>query len=264
MRTVICHYHIFKNAGTSFGHVLDASFGPRHLSFDGPFPFFTIDQEQLDRIILRKADAVAFSSHQIQLPVPVSGTYRVEAVLFLREPVLRLGSLWRFKRAAADGTLTAEAAGRMDFADWLDWSLDHPQEVTQVSNSQTRAVAAPFRGRAVPVRRTHGVEYDLAQARANLAGVVHLGRADHFDADLVRIAAGLSAAGLSLKVSGPVRLNATAAGASADGDTVAAQAARLLGSLPPRLADRVRAANAQDARLYAEAAARLEPFGKAA
>lgn len=106
MRTVIIHYHIYKNAGTSFDHVLSHNFGDRHELFDGPYPFFTIDQEQLDRIIMRRPQAVAFSSHQIMLPPPGSLDYRALAAIFVRNPFLRIASIYRFKRGPerADGT----------------------------------------------------------------------------------------------------------------------------------------------------------------
>ncbi|MBB1498721.1 hypothetical protein [Paracoccus sp. MC1862] len=106
MRTVILHYHIYKNAGTSFDHVLTHNFGDRHELFDGPYPFFTIDQDQLDRIIMRRPQAVAFSSHQILLPPPSSIGYRALAAIFLRNPFLRIASIYRFKRGPerADGT----------------------------------------------------------------------------------------------------------------------------------------------------------------
>jgi|GEM_PF-517306 len=106
MRTVILHYHIYKNAGTSFDHVLSHNFKGRHELFDGPYPFFTIDQEQLDRIIMRKSAAVAFSSHQIMLPPPSSLEYRALAAIIVRNPFLRIASIYRFKRGPerADGT----------------------------------------------------------------------------------------------------------------------------------------------------------------
>lgn len=106
MRTVILHYHIYKNAGTSFDHVLSHNFGARHELFDGPFSFFTIDQEQLDRIIMRRPQAVAFSSHQIVLPAPSSLEYRALAAIFVRNPFLRIASIYRFKRGPErpDGT----------------------------------------------------------------------------------------------------------------------------------------------------------------
>ena len=105
MRTVVLHYHIYKNAGTSFDHVLTHNFGDRHELFDGPYPFFTIDQEQLDRIIMRRPQAVAFSSHQIMLPPPSSLDYHALAAIFVRNPFLRIASIYRFKRGPerADG-----------------------------------------------------------------------------------------------------------------------------------------------------------------
>jgi len=38
-RNVLLHYHIFKNAGTTFERVLDENYGDRHMTFDGPFSF---------------------------------------------------------------------------------------------------------------------------------------------------------------------------------------------------------------------------------
>ncbi len=247
VRTVICHYHIFKNSGTSFDAILRHSFGDRHLSFDGPFPFFTIDQEQLDRIIARKTGAVAFSSHQILLPAPVSPAYRVLSVVFLRDPVLRAASIWRFKRQSADGTRTGDLAARLSFGDWVAASLDDPSEVVHVSNGQTRALAAPFRGRAVARRTADGVVYDLDLAQSNLSSAGHVARTEHFAADVARIAAGLAAEGLPLRLPPDLHLNAT----DRDADLPADRVARLLGSLPPPLADRLIAANRQDSALTA-------------
>jgi hypothetical protein len=247
VRTVLCHYHIFKNSGTSFDAILRHSFGDRHLSFDGPFPFFTIDQEQLDRIITRKTGAVAFSSHQILLPAPVSPAYRVLPVVFLRDPILRAASIWRFKRQSADGTRTGDLAARLSFADWIAASLDDPSEVVHVSNGQTRALAAPFRSRAVARRTGEGVVYDLDLALSNLGSATHVGRTEHFAADIDRIGAALAAEGLPLRLPPDLHLNAT----ERDAGTPADRVARVLGSLPPPLADRLIAANRQDNALLA-------------
>ena len=38
-RKVLVHYHIFKNAGTTFERVLDENYGDGHIKFDGPFSF---------------------------------------------------------------------------------------------------------------------------------------------------------------------------------------------------------------------------------
>ncbi len=262
MRSVLVHYPIYKNAGTSVGHVLSHSFGGRHLSFDGPFPFFTIDQEQLDRIITRKADAVAFSSHQIQLPAPVSPAYRVLAAVFLRHPVLRIASIWRFKRAQDDGTTTSAAARALGFAPWLVHCLSDPSEIVHVSNAQTRLLGAAFRARAVSRRGTAGMEYDLSRAEANLAGADLVGRADHFAEDVARFLPVLDAAGLPLSLPPDLHLNATAGDGGAGAPRARADA--LLRGLPPDLAGRLIAANAQDLALYAQAEARIAALAEAA
>ncbi|SDE42231.1 Sulfotransferase family protein [Paracoccus isoporae] len=254
MRTVIVHYHIYKNSGTSFEQVLDASFGDRHERFDGPYPFFTIDQDRLDQIITRRADAVAFSSHQTLLPVPTSLDYHVLAATFLRHPILRLGSIYRFKRGAADGTVTAQLATRHDFAGWVEASFEIRNELTHVSNPQTRYLAGVY-GRHAIVREEHSqLRYDLATARRNLAQVEMLGRTESFDADLRRFVGIAASHGLTLRIPEETRFNVTEEPAGSVEDRVEA----LLAQLPPALRSRLLKANAQDLTLYADATRLIE------
>jgi hypothetical protein len=259
MRDVICHYHIYKNAGTSFDHILQSNLGDRHLSFDGPFPFFTIDQEQLDRIILRKIDAVAFSSHQIQLPAPRSGVYRVHSVLFVRNPYLRAASIWRFKRTHPDGTETSARAAKLDFPAWVAACLDDPQEVSQISNAQTRLIGAAFRERAAARRMAGRMEYDLRRALDNLSGVTHVGRTETFAADATRIVARLNGFGFELQLPPDLHLNAT----SRDARPASERVSDVLAVLGPELADRLVAANDQDEAICAAVDTQLA-HGKAA
>ena len=58
MRHVICHYHIYKNSGTTFDHLLARNFGDRHVCFDGPFPYFTIGQKELAKQNYAKASQI--------------------------------------------------------------------------------------------------------------------------------------------------------------------------------------------------------------
>lgn len=254
MRTVICHYHIYKNSGTSFDDALTRSFGEGHLCFDGPFPYFAIDRIQLDRIICRNPGRRAFSSHQIRLPAPASLDYRVLAATFLRDPFLRVASIWRFKRAHADGTRTSELARQMDFSDWLEHALGDAQELTHVSNAQTRILGEDGTGRVLMRRAAGRMEYDLQQARANLRNVALLGRTDHYADDLARIARRLRAEGMDFSPPPPRRLNATD---HATG-TVEERVTALLADLPGPLAERFVAANDQDLALYDHATRLIE------
>ncbi|MDO5528440.1 MAG: sulfotransferase family 2 domain-containing protein, partial [Paracoccus sp. (in: a-proteobacteria)] len=244
-RTVIVHYHIYKNSGTSFDHVLTESFGDRHQLFDGPFPFFGIDQVQLDRIIRRRPAAVAFSSHQIMLPQPTSLHYRTLAAMFLRHPILRIGSVYRFKRAHADGTPTSAAAQKYDFADWLRHCFKTPGEAGHVSNAQTRHVSAPYMQTPLHQRHNGVLSYDLDTARRNLNSVEMLGRTEYFERDVRRFTRIAEAHGLSLQGPSEVRHNVTEHAEGSTEDRVAA----LLAELPDDLAQRLVAANAQDMAL---------------
>ncbi len=186
MRTVICHYHIYKNSGTSFDSLLTKNYGDRHICFDGPFPFFTIDQEQLARVIDRKVDVIAFSSHQIQLPVPASLDYLVLPVVFVRHPILRVLSIYKFKRQTFDGTTTSKAAQKMSFDEWVSYCFSDRQEITHVSNAQTRLLSAASRQRPLMRRKPYGMEYDIHQAMRNIENVQLLARTEFFNQDVWR------------------------------------------------------------------------------
>ena len=186
MRIVICHYHIYKNSGTSFDSLLARNFGDRHICFDGPFPFFTIDQEQLTRVIDRKDNLVAFSSHQIQLPPPASLDFLVLPVVFIRHPLLRVLSIYKFKRQTFDGTSTSTAAQEMSFKEWITHCFSNRQEITHISNAQTRLLGAVYRQRPLMRRKQYAMEYDVHQAVRNIENVRLLARTEYFNQDVAR------------------------------------------------------------------------------
>jgi len=186
MRAVICHYHIYKNSGTSFDALLSKNYGERHVCFDGPFPFFTIDQEQLARIIERKNNLIAFSSHQIQLPVPTSLDFLVLPVVFIRHPILRVQSIYKFKRQARDGTTLSRAAKDKSLEDWLKYCFSNQMEITHISNAQARLLGAVCRQRPLMRRNKYGMEYDIHQTIRNIESVRLLARTEYFNKDVGR------------------------------------------------------------------------------
>ncbi|WP_273501534.1 sulfotransferase family 2 domain-containing protein [Paracoccus sphaerophysae] len=286
MRTVIVHYHIYKNAGTSFDHVLQHNFGDRVELFDGPYPFFTIDQEQLDRIIQRRPAAVAFSSHQVILPAPSSLDYRTLSAIFVRNPFLRIASIYRFKRGPEtvdgvpigllpaedrvpalelaglapelayhiDTTATAEAARGHDFAGWVEHCLTTPAEAVHVSNAQTRFFASVHRQRPLIRRSVAGLVYDLAAAFRNLSAIELLGRTEHFETDVARFADILADHGITLALPEDTRKNVTQHHES----TISERVEALLAPLPAPLRERLQAANVQDVALYDRACQLIE------
>ncbi|MEM7259062.1 MAG: sulfotransferase family 2 domain-containing protein [Pseudomonadota bacterium] len=95
-RSVIVHYHIFKNAGTSVDHLLRKNFGERWGSFDGDSPGHIITTNELEAVIESSPDQVAFSSHQIVPPLPQVDA-DIYPIVFLRDPIDRIKSAYLFE-----------------------------------------------------------------------------------------------------------------------------------------------------------------------
>ncbi|MEP4699508.1 MAG: hypothetical protein ABJZ79_00005, partial [Parasphingorhabdus sp.] len=84
-RTILLHYHLFKNAGTSVDHILKANFGDRWVTRE----FLTNRQDNSAEVaawIEATPDAVAFSTHTAVGPIPDVPGVRVLSVMMLRDP----------------------------------------------------------------------------------------------------------------------------------------------------------------------------------
>jgi hypothetical protein len=106
MRTVILHYHLFKNAGTS----LDTAFKDNFIEDKGEwvtkeFPAHKpTNNEQVKKWIVENPQAKCFSSHTALFPVPVIENVRVIPVLFIRNPIDRIASAYSFEvKQGGDG-----------------------------------------------------------------------------------------------------------------------------------------------------------------
>jgi len=199
MRTVIVHYHIFKNSGTSFERLLDENFGDGHLLFDGPFRFSKIDQDELRKVILN-TDYQAYSSHQLNLPVPTLLEVDVEPVVFVRHPLLRLRSIYEFGRRSPETVRDGDSLADLDFAGWVRLSQRDGPGMAVLSNAQTRNLAGVYRQGALQRRMLDGsFEFDLAQARRNLDSVKLLARTEFFDRDVPRFEVLLEERGIEFR-----------------------------------------------------------------
>jgi len=95
-RSVLVHYHLFKNAGTSVERLLQQSFGSAWRSWDKPEPGAKICGLEMQEWLEKNPDVKAISSHQLIPPVP-SGDFHVIPIVFLREPLSRVRSAWLFE-----------------------------------------------------------------------------------------------------------------------------------------------------------------------
>ena len=188
MRNVIAHYHTYKNSGTSFDRILQSNYGEGHVSFDGPFPYMVISQREFHKIIANHPEAIAFSSHQIRLPVPASAQLNVLAVAFVRHPFLRIRSVYEFAKRREDPNPSDLWARELDFNGWLA-KMRSSRRMVNINNSQVEIYGGVYDAPASMVasgteQLGFWAEGDIAQAKRNLLTVPLLARTEFFDRDV--------------------------------------------------------------------------------
>ena len=194
-RTIICHYHIFKTAGTSFERVLRNNFGQRHLSFDGPKTSSMITQTELIKVINTHPNVASIYSHQITLPAPVSDQFLALPVVFVRHPILRIRSVFLHENRNASERLKSPMEG---FEAWFEELVaGHPNQL-QICNLQTNLLCREANSSPKGVNANGRPLYDLEAALSNLSEVSCIGRAECFDEDVASFIPTLASAGIEL------------------------------------------------------------------
>jgi hypothetical protein len=119
----LIHYHIFKNAGTSFEWALQQTFGPGFRQFDSKIPGGRILPRDIARLAKREPQLVAISSHQAMPPAPRILSRKVLTSILIRDPIARIGSIYSFERAQKTETPGAVKAKELDFKNYVEWRL---------------------------------------------------------------------------------------------------------------------------------------------
>ena len=95
-RTVVLHYHLFKNAGTSVDALLKRQFPRGWVTREFPSEP-EANARQLAAWLAEDDEAVAFSTHTGLLPPPVVPGLKVVPVIFVRHPLDRIASAYSFE-----------------------------------------------------------------------------------------------------------------------------------------------------------------------
>lgn len=174
-RTIILHYHLFKNAGTSLDRILQANFPDRWVTRE--FPRNGGNNTALVADWIRDTpDAVAFSSHTMMGPLPEVDGVRIVSVIFLRDPVARILSAYRFERRQQADTLGARLAKDHDLQGYVRSRLAIPGD-RQCRNFQTHRLAA-----FLP-----GPDPELDRAKRALGLLSLVGTVEDFAGSLARL-----------------------------------------------------------------------------
>lgn len=122
-RPLLIHYHIFKNAGTSFEWALQEAFGVAFRQYDSPDPAGLVAARDLVKLVKADAQLQAISSHQATPPAPRIPGRKVLTSMLIRDPIARIGSIYAFERSQDSDTRGARQAKRLNFKDYVEWRL---------------------------------------------------------------------------------------------------------------------------------------------
>lgn len=125
MKTIILHYHLFKNAGTS----LDAAFKENFSEKSGEwvtkeFPGNPAkNRAELKQWIIDNPQARCFSSHTAFFPVPQIEGVKIIPVVFVRHPIDRMASAYSFEKKQGGDSFGPTLARNTSVAGYIETRL---------------------------------------------------------------------------------------------------------------------------------------------
>ncbi len=174
-RTVLMHFHIFKNGGTSFDFALKREFGRRFAEFDGKRPMHAHCPEEVADYLQRHSQIRALSSHHFRFPLPQLGNAKILSALFLRHPLDRMHSIYRYERQQKSKSPGSLHAKKYDFPDYVRWRLGQGQANLLCNFHASILTCNPRQGRRIP---------DAELARKRLREVTILGTVERLEESL--------------------------------------------------------------------------------
>ena len=124
-RSVIIHFHMFKNAGSSVDTILERNFGKDWVEIEGPGNK-KLTPEMMVTYIKDHPNVKAISSHTAQVTLPKIPGVNIIPMFFFRHPIDRIQSAYNFERKQESDAPGAIKAKELDFPAYLAWRLSSP------------------------------------------------------------------------------------------------------------------------------------------
>lgn len=242
-RTIIFHYHLFKNAGTSLDASLQAAFPGRWVTKEFSHAEHEARREMHEWIESEK-DAICFSSHTAVLPAPAVLGLQVLPVIFLRQPIDRIASAYAFEATQTDENFGSALARNTSLAGYVETRLALNGD-PQCRNFHVWSLSRMF---------PHSEGSALQRAMKVLSALPFIGIVEEYETSLQRLERTIAAHGL-----GEVGLHSMRLNASRDhGKPMKERIADIRERLGERLFSKLLEANRDDLELY-EAAISSNP-----
>lgn len=178
-RTIIVHYHIFKNAGSSVDRLLQMAFGNGWASLEGPTPTSLLRPDDLSTFIRDRPEIVAVSSHLLRPPAPPG--VRVLPVVLIRHPLDRAFSVYSHLRRHHDGAATGTVAQQASFPQFVLWCLNNKTLGGMVITNYQVIHLSPASFRNGHIYHAIATENDLQHVIHYLSDFTCFGTVDLFD-----------------------------------------------------------------------------------
>lgn len=176
-RFVIVHYHIFKNGGSTMEAILEREFGAGFATLHGPEASSTLDGRELEEFLQRNPRVRVVSSHHLRYPKPAIRHMVIFDCCFVRHPLDRLDSVYRYSRGVDSEDYLSARARRMNSREFFRALIEEaPHLVSNVQVTQM-ACAGAF------TRPAHS--YDLERAVEIFLDMAMPGVVEMFDESLL-------------------------------------------------------------------------------
>jgi len=126
-RNVLVHFHIFKNGGTTFDFALKREFRRKFAEFDGNRPRYSHLPNEIAAYLTANSHVEALSSHHLRFPLPEVPELNLLPALFVRHPLDRMHSIYRYERKQRSSSPGSVNAKKSSFPDYVRWRLDQGQ-----------------------------------------------------------------------------------------------------------------------------------------
>ena len=127
---LLIHYHIFKNAGTSFKwSIIDALGEKAFASYDSSSPQGFISRRDLTSFAVRHPEITVLSSHQAAPPAPAIYGREVFSSILIRDPIARIRSMYAFECRQKASSRGAIMAKQLNFKRYVQWRLEETPSV---------------------------------------------------------------------------------------------------------------------------------------
>jgi hypothetical protein len=249
-RPLILHCHCYKNAGSTFDTGVVQSLGPDTLVEMDRHPAWR-DRKPYNAALIREIaaahpEALCLSSHQTVPTLEADGSLRLLPIAFVRHPLLRVASVYRFEMKQQG----AAAPGAEAFGDWLARVMDDPASAEcknyQAALFSLRDDGKPNLDPSMPNRGVHWQPLVDMLDRFAVVGVV-----EEFDLSMARIRQVIAPHFPGFAIRSAVNRTKEIA-------DWRVEAARLETEVPAPVLDVFRAKNAQDYGLFMRYLARLK------